>query len=121
MGPFVPPRQKADWEYDAGPMTVSAQVMAIAERLMRRGYNYSLTDRMHGATWISTVEHVDAYLQCCGHDRSNWVGCGWRSSGPPGGAGGPEHNPHLRQWNIHRAEMAIREGLLDVNGEEVPF
>lgn len=122
MGPFVPPRVKADWEYDIEPMTVSAQVMAIAERLARRGYYpFSVTDRMHGAQWVNTQEHVDAFLICCGNDRTGWNGCGWRSSGPPGSQGGMEANIHLRQWNIHRAEMAIREGVLDVNGEEVLF
>jgi hypothetical protein len=108
MGPYVPPREKAEWEKTlrSGRLP-TAEVLAIAQRLRDNYYGWELTDRLHGGRWVS-VENRDAYIECVGHNYEQ--DCNWRSEGPPGSGGGWD-NPHLHQWNIHRVEAGIAEGI----------
>lgn len=98
MGPFVPPRQKADWEITPPPR--SLQVAQIVEMLRSRsGRFHAIRTQLHGGQWVGN----DDFIQC------TRFGCNWRSEGPGGWS---NSRAHLDQWYQHRAEMALAEGIV---------
>lgn len=102
MGPFVPPREKADWEYDTEP--VSARVMEIVHDLENHVTPFDTRNRLHGGIWVrASYGHR---VQC---SDPHGGPCNWRSSVVP--SRDDLTNPALREWNIHRAEMGLRDGV----------
>lgn len=95
MGPFIPRRQKQDWEI-FGP-TLEQQVTEIVDAITsgRRRLAVQTTRAIHGGRWVGD----DEYIECTSH------GCRWRTEGP---GGWTNNHLHLRQWNEHR----VREGIL---------
>lgn len=109
MGPFVPPRQKADWEFDA---LRSADIERIMQRVFEGAdYEWQVHDRLHGGRWVTEV--LDGgdqrhrivcrglnYQDNCDH-VTDWV---------PNRNGGLR-NLAMRQWSEHRVRVGLREGV----------
>lgn len=108
MGPYVQ-RVKAEWESELRtvlPFT-NQRIRDVADRI-RGDYGYIMDDLLHGGQWLS--DGAMWYIACRHPRRSQQWDCHWRSISVPTN-GGP-HNAALDEWYMHRAEMALRDGVI---------
>lgn len=90
MGPFI---------YKPHMPPTQERIAEIVRQMQSNALAWEITDRMHDGRWRDNA----SYIQCMR------AGCAYHTEGPSRGL---YDDAHLSQWQWHRAEMAIEEGIL---------